>query len=70
MRILLAVGGTAFFLALAAGSAWIAWDMRDAAEQSELLGVPDLPLRLVVTLATLVIALLYARRIVSELAGR
>jgi TRAP-type C4-dicarboxylate transport system permease small subunit len=70
MRILLAVGGTAFFLALAIGSAWIAWDMRNAAEQSELLGVPYLPLRLVVTISTSLIAFIYARRVVSELTGR
>lgn len=70
MRILLAIGAAAFFLALATGSAWIAWDMRSAAEQSELLGLPYLPLRIVVTVATLLIALIYARRVITEVTGR
>ena len=70
MRVLLAVGGTAFFLSLTAGSAWIAWEMRNASEQSELLGVPYSPLRVVVTVAMFVIALIYARRVVLELTRR
>ncbi len=70
MRILLAAGGTVFFLALAAGSAWIAADMWGAFEQSELLGVPYFPLRVVVVLATLAIAGIYAWRIVRELRGQ
>jgi TRAP-type C4-dicarboxylate transport system permease small subunit len=70
MRILLAVGGTVFFFAVACGSAWIAWDMRGAAEQSELLGIPYLPLRVIVTAAMVVIALIYARRVITELANR
>jgi Na+/proline symporter len=69
MRILLAVGGSVFFAALAFGSTWVAWDMRGGAEQSELLGIPYLPLRVVVTIAMFVIALIYARRIVAELAA-
>ena len=70
MRILLASGGAVFFLALAAGSAWIAADMWDASEQSELLGVPYFPLRVVVILATLAIAGIYAWRVVRELRGQ
>lgn len=70
MRILIAIGGSVFFLALAVGSAWIAADMWSASEQSELLGIPYLPLRLVVTAAMFLIALIYARRIVTELLGR
>jgi TRAP-type C4-dicarboxylate transport system permease small subunit len=70
MRIILALGGTVFFAALAAGSAWIAWEMRGAMEQSELLGVPYLPLRLILTLTMTVIAVLYARRVFTELSHR
>lgn len=70
MRILLALGGAAFFFALAVGSGWIAADMWGAHERSELLGVPYFPLRAVVTLATLAIGCMYALRIVGELRSR
>jgi len=70
MRILLAVGGSAYFIALAFGSTWVAWDMRGGAEQSELLGIPYMPLRVLVTVAMFIIALIYARRIIRELAAR
>ncbi|HLT89908.1 MAG TPA: TRAP transporter small permease subunit [Woeseiaceae bacterium] len=70
MRILLAVGSAAFFVVLAVGSGWIALDMWGADEQSELLGVPYFPLRVVVTLATFAIAGLYGLRVARELRGR
>lgn len=70
MRILLAIGGSAFFTALAVGSTWVAWDMRSGAEQSELLGVPYMPLRIIVTVAMFVIAVIYLRRVFAELAAR
>jgi hypothetical protein len=70
MQILLAVGGSAFFTAVAIGSTWIAWDMRGGAEQSELLGIPYLPLRVLVTVAMFIIALIYVRRIFVEPAAR
>jgi TRAP-type C4-dicarboxylate transport system permease small subunit len=70
MRILLAVGGSVFFTALAVGSTWVAWDMRGGAEQSELLGIPYMPLRVLVTVAMFIIALIYARRVIAEFAAR
>ena len=70
LRILLALGSAVFFLALAVGSGWIAVEMWGAGEQSELLGVPYFPLRVVVTLATLAIGGMYAMRIVGELRRR
>ena len=70
LRVLTALGGAVFFLALALGSAWIAIDMWGAAEQSELLGLPWFPLRCVATLATFIVAAIYARRILTELGGR
>jgi TRAP-type C4-dicarboxylate transport system permease small subunit len=70
MRILLALGSALFFLTLAVGSGWIAVDMWGADEQSELLGVPYFPLRVVVTVATFAISGLYGMRVVRELRGR
>ncbi|MDH4107949.1 MAG: TRAP transporter small permease [Gammaproteobacteria bacterium] len=60
-----AVGGTIFFLALASGSLWIIGDMWGAAEQSELVGIPWLPLRCVAAASMLATALLYARRVIA-----
>ncbi|WP_137680115.1 TRAP transporter small permease [Aurantiacibacter suaedae] len=37
----------AFVAALLAGSSWIAWDLRHAHEQSELLGIPWMALRII-----------------------
>jgi hypothetical protein len=45
-------------------------DMWGAAEQSELLAIPYLPLRCVAALATFVVAVIYARRVIAELTGR
>ena len=59
-----------FFTALAVGSTWVAWDMRGGAEQSELLGIPYMPLRVLVTVAMFIIALIYARRVIAEFAAR
>nr|WP_272917858.1 TRAP transporter small permease subunit [Altericroceibacterium endophyticum] len=41
------------FASLLAGSSWIAWDLRDAYEQSELLGIPWMLLRVIVGLVLL-----------------
>lgn len=70
LRVLTALGGAVFFLALAVGSAWIAVDMWGAAEQSELLALPWFPLRCIATLATFIVAVIYARRILTEVRGR
>ena len=70
LAIATALGACAFFLALAVGSAWIALDMWGANEQSELLGIPYFPLRCVAALTTFTVAVIYGRRILSELTGR
>lgn len=63
LRTVVALGGAIFFFSLAAGSAWILIDMWHSHEQSELLGLPYLPLRFVVVGSTLLVGCLYARRI-------
>lgn len=63
LRFLIAAGSCVFFSALAAGSAWILYDMWDAHEQSELLRLPYLPLRLFATACLLITAVLYLRRL-------
>ena len=65
-----AVGGTIFFLSLMIGSFWIMVDMWNAAERSELLGVPWVPLRCYATAGMLVTAFLYARRVAAGLRRR
>lgn len=67
LRTLLAIASAVFFFALAVGSTWIALDMWHAHERSELLGVPYLPLRAIVSISTLAVAVIYASRIVTEL---
>lgn len=67
LRTLLAIASAIFFLALAAGSTWVALDMWHAYERSELLGVPYLPLRVVVSISMLAVAVMYASRLVVEL---
>jgi TRAP-type C4-dicarboxylate transport system permease small subunit len=57
-----ALCGMLFFLALTIGGVWIALDMWGAQEQSELLGVPYLPLRCFAAVCTLATAGLYLRR--------
>jgi TRAP-type C4-dicarboxylate transport system permease small subunit len=52
-----------FFAALACGSVWIAYDLRDGHEESELLRIPYAPLRIVCILAMLGAALIYVARI-------
>ncbi len=52
----------AFFAALGAGSLWIAYDMRNGHEQSELLRIPYAPLRFVSIVAVLAVAAIYLFR--------
>ena len=54
----------AFFIALLVGSSWIAWDLRDAYEQSELLGIPWMALRIVAGLVLLVTCGVLVRRVI------
>jgi TRAP-type C4-dicarboxylate transport system permease small subunit len=51
-----------FFIALAAGSIWIAVDLRGGHEESELLRIPYAPLRVISILCVLGVALVYVRR--------
>jgi TRAP-type C4-dicarboxylate transport system permease small subunit len=50
-----------FFLALAAGSIWIAHDLWHAHEGSDLLGIPYAPLRIASIIALISVAALFAR---------
>jgi TRAP-type C4-dicarboxylate transport system permease small subunit len=52
-----------FFLALAAGSIWIALDLRGGHEESELLRIPYAPLRIISILSVLGAALIYVLRV-------
>jgi TRAP-type transport system small permease protein len=54
--------GAIFFAALAAGSIWIAFDLRNGHEQSELLRIPYAPLRIVSIVAVLAVAAIYMAR--------
>jgi len=63
LTVINALCGALFFLALTAGSLWLAVDMWGAHEQSELLALPYFPLRCFVFLSMAVIAVLYARRL-------
>jgi TRAP-type C4-dicarboxylate transport system permease small subunit len=58
-----------FFLALAAGSIWIAFDLRGSDEQSELLQIPYAPLRIISIAAVLAVALVYLLRVGRGRAG-
>jgi TRAP-type transport system small permease protein len=51
-----------FFAGLAAGSLWLASDFWHAHEQSEVLGIPFRPLRLVVSLAAAAVCAVFARQ--------
>ena len=53
-----------FFAALLAGSSWIAWDLRDAYEQSELLGIPWLALRVIAGMVLLATCAVLALRVI------
>ena len=55
----------AFVAALLVGSAWIAWDLRDAHEQSELLGIPWMLLRLVAGGLLVACCGVLARRVIA-----
>ena len=55
-----------FFAALLAGSSWIAWDLRDAYEQSELLGIPWLALRIIAGLVLLATCAVLAWRVIRS----
>jgi TRAP-type transport system small permease protein len=55
-----------FFLALCIGSVWIAFDLRNGHEESELLGIPYAPLRLIAILATFGAALICLRRVAAR----
>lgn len=50
-----------FFLLLAAGSAWLALDLWSGFEETEVWRVPYAPLRMLVTLGSLAVALLFLR---------
>ena len=54
-----------FFAALFGGSSWIAWDLRDAYEQSELLGIPWMLLRLIAAIVLLATCAVLAWRVVA-----
>lgn len=58
-----------FYLCLLAGSGWIAWDLRAAHEQSELLGIPWMALRITAGLCLLAACGVLAWRIVRRNAG-
>ena len=59
-----------FFAALAAGSLWIAYDLRDGHEQSELLRIPYEPLRIVSIVAVLAVAAIYLARAFGKRTSR
>jgi TRAP-type C4-dicarboxylate transport system permease small subunit len=59
-----------FFAALAVGSIWIAFDLRDGHEQSELLRIPYAPLRLLSIAAVLTVTVIYLFRVVERRADR
>jgi TRAP-type C4-dicarboxylate transport system permease small subunit len=59
-----------FFAALAVGSLWIAYDLRDGHEQSELLRIPYAPLRIVSIVAVLAVAAIYLARAFAKRPGR
>jgi TRAP-type C4-dicarboxylate transport system permease small subunit len=59
-----------FFAALAVGSLWIAYDLRDGHEQSELLRIPYAPLRIVSIVAVLAVAAIYLARAFDRRASR
>lgn len=58
-----------FFLALLAGSLWLQFDLWNAHERSEIIGVPWRALRLVANICLALTALILLRRIVARRAG-
>ena len=65
LRGLNAAGGVVFFASLTIGSAWIVYDVWDAYENSELIHIPYVPLRLFAAVCMLVTAVLYLHRLVG-----
>jgi len=65
-----ALFGAVLFAALAVGSLWIAYDLRDGHEQSELLRIPYAPLRVLSIIAVLAVAAIYLARAFGKRAGR
>jgi TRAP-type C4-dicarboxylate transport system permease small subunit len=59
-----------FFAALAVGSIWIAFDLRNGHEQSELLRIPYAPLRIVSIVAVLAVAAIYLARAFEKRTSR
>ena len=59
-----------FFAALGVGSLWIAYDLRDGHDQSELLRIPYAPLRIVSIVAVLAVAAIYLARAFAKRPGR
>ena len=62
MKLTTAFAAALFFMALAAGSAWIMWELRYAHEETELLRLPLWPLRVLIVGALLVTSLLFLRK--------
>jgi TRAP-type C4-dicarboxylate transport system permease small subunit len=58
-----------FFAALAAGSIWIAHDLRGGHEESELLHIPYAPLRVISIVSVAAVALIYAARVAKRREG-
>jgi TRAP-type transport system small permease protein len=59
-----------FFLSLTVGSLWIAFDLRDGHEQSELLRIPYMPLRIVSIVAVLAITVIFLSRVFARRSSR
>jgi|HubBroStandDraft_5_1064220.scaffolds.fasta_scaffold418548_2 TRAP-type C4-dicarboxylate transport system permease small subunit len=62
--------GAVFFAALTVGSVWIAFDLRNGHEQSELLRIPFAPLRIVSIVAVLAVTVIYLVRAFGKRADR
>ncbi|OYX47706.1 MAG: hypothetical protein B7Y87_00180 [Sphingomonadales bacterium 32-64-22] len=54
-----------FIAALLVGSGWIAWDLRDAHEQSELLGIPWMALRIIAGVVLVTCCCVLGSRVIS-----
>jgi TRAP-type C4-dicarboxylate transport system permease small subunit len=59
-----------FFAALSIGSVWIAFDLRNGHEQSELLRIPFAPLRILSIVAVLAVTGIYLVRAFGKRAAR
>jgi TRAP-type transport system small permease protein len=59
-----------FFAALAVGGVWIAFDMRNGHEQSELLRIPFAPLRILSIVAVLAVTAIYLLRAFGKQSSR